>query len=270
MRAKPIYFATYLAPNMLPVYHSIVEYVGARLGRPTTLSIGTSFAEFERGDVDVGFLCGLPYVELTRQADPPVEALAAPVLQGERYGHKPIYFSDVIARRDHLARSFAELRGCRWAYNDRDSHSGYNITRYTLVRMGETRGFFGEVIEAGFHQKAIQWVSEGRVDAAAIDSQTLAIELRERPTLRERLRVIDTLGPASIQPVVAATRLPPELRADLRAALVAISDEASGTTARKWLDYGFIERFIPVTDAHYDDIRAMLAAAAAANFLALR
>ena len=29
--------------------------------------------------------CGLPYVKLARQPSPPVELLAAPVLQGERY-----------------------------------------------------------------------------------------------------------------------------------------------------------------------------------------
>jgi phosphonate transport system substrate-binding protein len=267
MRAAPIRFATYLAPNMLPVYRAVAAYVGRRLGRPAELVVGGSFAAFESGEVDVGFLCGLPYVMLTRRADPPVEPLAAPVLRGERYGGEPIYFSDVIVRREHPARTFAELRGCRWAYNDRDSHSGYNITRYTLVRLGETRGFFGSVVEAGWHQEAIRLVAEGRVDAAAIDSQVLAVELREHPELRARLRVIDALGPATIQPVVAATRLPTALRDDLQAALLAMGDDAA---MREWLEYGFIERFVPVTDARYDDIRAMVAAAEAADFLTLR
>lgn len=267
MSAKPIRFATYLAPNMLPVYQFIVEYVGARLACPTELAFGMSFDAFERGLIDAGFICGLPYVELTRSAEPAIELLAAPVLQGERYRGEPIYFSDVIVSRDHPARSFAELRGCRWAYNDRDSHSGYNITRYTLVRIGETRGYFGAVVEAGFHQEAIRLVCEGTVDAAAIDSQVLAVELREHPDLAQCIRVIDTLGPATIQPVVAARRLPEEMRDALREALVAMGADAA---ARERLAYGFIERFIPVTDARYDDIRAMVAAAEAAGFLTLR
>ena len=39
--------------------------------------------------------------------------------------------------------------------------------------------------------------------------------------------------------------------------------------ARKELARGFVERFVPVTDGDYDDIREMLAAAEHAGFLTL-
>jgi len=61
---------------------------------------------------------------------PPVELLAAPVLEGERYRDQPIYFSDVIVARRNPARSFADLRGASWSYNDPDSHSGYGVVLY--------------------------------------------------------------------------------------------------------------------------------------------
>ncbi|MGZ3638364.1 MAG: phosphate/phosphite/phosphonate ABC transporter substrate-binding protein [Ktedonobacterales bacterium] len=227
MNKHTIRFATFLAPNMFPVYWCVADHVGERLGCRTELTTGVSFRAFECGEVDVGFICGLPYVHLTRRSDPPVEPLAAPVLQGERYGGLPIYFSDVVVRRDSPYRAFAELRGCAWAYNDRDSHSGYNITRYTLVRMGETQGFFGRVVEAGFHQEALRMVADGRVDASAIDSQVLAIELREHPARAERVRIIDALGPATIQPVVAARHVPDTLKGELRAVLCAMGDDPS-------------------------------------------
>ncbi|MGZ3582781.1 MAG: phosphate/phosphite/phosphonate ABC transporter substrate-binding protein [Ktedonobacterales bacterium] len=267
MNKHTIRFATFLAPNMYAVYQCITDYVGDRLGCRTELTAGASFAAFERGEVDAGFICGLPYVQLTRSSDPPVELLGAPVLQGERYGGLPIYFSDVVVRRDSPYRTFAELRGCAWAYNDRESHSGYNITRYTLVRMGETRGFFGRVVEAGFHQEALRMVADGLVDASAIDSQVLAIELREHPALAERVRIIDALGPATIQPVVAARHVPDTLKGELRAVLCAMGDDPS---VRGMLDYGFVARFVPVVDADYDDIRAMVAAAEAVGFLTFR
>jgi phosphonate transport system substrate-binding protein len=82
----------------------------------------------------------LPYVDLMDLPEPPVELLAAPVLVGERYGGRPIYFSDVIVRRDSPIHCFAELRGRSWTYNDTASHSGYNLTRYQLLRAGETGG----------------------------------------------------------------------------------------------------------------------------------
>jgi phosphonate transport system substrate-binding protein len=263
----PLHFATYLAPNMRPVYSAIAAYVGRWVGRPATLTARTDFDAFARGRVDAAFICGLPYVHLTRAPEPDIEPLAAPVLQGARYGDRPIYFSDVIVRHDSPARCLADLRGGSWAYNDVDSHSGYNITRHALLCLGETRGFFGRVVAAGFHQRAIRLVTRGEVDAAAIDTQVLAIELRDHPALRRRLRVIETLGPATIQPVVVARRLPTALKDALRAALLAMGDDPSQRAA---LDAGFIARFAPIMDADYDGIRAMVAAAEAADFLTLR
>jgi ABC-type phosphate/phosphonate transport system substrate-binding protein len=122
------------------------------------------------------------------------------------------------------------------------------------------------VVEAGFHQEAIRMVANGAVDAAAIDSQVLAIELRDHPQLRDQVRVIDTLGPSTIQPVVAARHLASPLKDALGAALHTMGDDP---TMRATLDAGFIARFVPVDDATYNDIRAMVAAAEAANFRVL-
>ncbi len=260
-------FATFLAPNMFPVYRYIAEYVGKALNLPTQLVTGSSFDQFRSGEVDAGFLCGLPYVHLTRRSPPPVELLAAPVLQGTRYHGKPVYFSDVIVRSESLFRSFMDLRGCSWAYNDPDSQSGYGITCYWLAQLGERPGFFGRVIQAGFHQKSIQMVAAGQVDASAIDSQVLAIELRDRPELSGRIRVIDSLGPSSIQPIVAAARLPESLKADLRSVLLSLGDDPQ---SRKPLALGFVERLAPVHDSTYDDIRMMLETAQAAGFTTLQ
>jgi phosphonate transport system substrate-binding protein len=258
--------ATFLAPNMLPVYEFIVDALAPELDCDADLVVGTSFDEFGHGDVDAGFICGLPYVQLKRQTPAPVELLAAPVIRGDRYAGSPIYFSDVIVQRDSPARTFDDLRGRSWAYNDPESHSGYNLTRHHLLTMGETHGFFSRVIEARFHQRAMRMVAAGEVDAAAIDSQVLAIELRDHPELADELRVIEALGPSTIQPVVAARHIPVDVKAALRMALARLSDDPS---ARKELARGFVERFVPVTDRDYDDIRGMLAAAEQAGFLTL-
>jgi phosphonate transport system substrate-binding protein len=260
-------FATFLAPSIYSTYLGITQWLGNRLGVETELTVGERLKEFASGSADAGFICGLPYVNLTRQDPAPVELLAAPVLLGERYAGRPVYFSDVIARRDSPFSSFADLRGRTWSYNDLDSHSGYNLTRSHLVRLGETGGYFGRVIEAGFHQESIRLVREGQVDASAIDSQVLAVAMRDDPSLDEAIHVIDTLGPSSIQPVVAACRLPQSLKADLRAALLEMGGDPQ---AAEMLAGGLFSHFAPVTDSDYDDIREMLVAAERANFLTLR
>src|SRR5437667_841832 len=153
--AGPLRFVTYLAPSVRPMYEFVAQAVGARLGAETELVVGTAcdrFAPDREGDV--AFICGLPYVELAGAPDRPFELLAAPVLSGARYGGRPVYFSDVIVHADSDISTFRDLHGRSWAFNERHSHSGYSVTRAHLAAIGEPRGFFGTVVEAGFHQRS--------------------------------------------------------------------------------------------------------------------
>ena len=56
--------------------------------------------------------------------------------------------------------------------------------------------------------------------------------------------------------------MPERLRDAMRAALLAMGDDAAGRAA---LAAGFVTRLAPVSDATYDDIRAMLAVSEAAG-----
>jgi phosphonate transport system substrate-binding protein len=262
----PLRFATFLAPNMAPVYRFLADRIGRRLGRRVELVVGRSFDQFEAGEADLGVICGLPYVWLATRRPPPVEPLAAPVLAGARYGGRPVYYSDVIVRLDSPITRLEELEGRSWAYNEPASHSGHTVTLHSLVAMGARPGFLGPVLAAGFHQRAIRLVEAGTVDAAAIDSQVLAIELRDHPRLADRLRVVGAFGPSTIQPVVAASRLPAQLKREVRELLITLADDPA---ARPVLDYGLIDRFDPIGDAAYDDIRAMLATIEAAGWTSL-
>jgi phosphonate transport system substrate-binding protein len=258
--------ATFLAPNLLPLYRFLADHIGRRLGRPVDLVVGTAFDQFERGEADLGVICGLPYVWLADRRPRPVEPLAAPVLSGDRYGGRPVYYSDVIVHHGSPISCLEELRGCSWAYNEPASHSGHTVTLYSLVRMGARPGFFTRVVEAGFHQRAVRLVASGAVDAAAIDSQVLAVELRDHPRLADRVRIIGAFGPSTIQPVVAASHLPDPLKDEVQQLLVELGGDP---TARAALDHGVVERFAVVDDAAYDDIRAMLATIQAAGWTSL-
>lgn len=265
MVKRSLQAVTFLAPNLLPVYRFMMAYLSSKLGCEIELRTGTDY--YELFQADLAFVCGLPYVHYTRLTPAPIEAIAAPVLQGERFQNRPIYFSDVIVHRDSPFQSFADLRGRSWAYNEPLSQSGYGITRYWLTRLGVTQGYFSDVIQAGFHQKAIRMVYRGDVDASAIDAQVLAVELRDHPQLAEQLRIIDSFGPSTIQPLTAARNMAAGLKQDIQAAL---ADMHQAVDARTYLDMGLIDRIVTVSDADYDDIREMLAACERANFLLLR
>jgi phosphonate transport system substrate-binding protein len=248
-------FATYLAPSIRPVYEFVVERVAIELGVPTRLVTGESFGAIREAEVDFAFLCGLPYVRLRAEDPASVEAIAAPVIRGERYGGRPIYFSDVIVGSGLDAESLADLQGCSWAYNERDSHSGYLLTLYSLARLGATGNFFSSAQVTGFHQESIRRVAAELVQASAVDSQVLAVALRDDPELAGLIRVIDVLGPSTIQPLVAVGGVPGALRQDVTRVVAAMGNLEED---RRALAAGLVDRFVPVVDESYDDIRAML------------
>jgi phosphonate transport system substrate-binding protein len=150
---------------------------------------------FSGGRVDVGFVCSPTYRWLRGR----VELLPLPVPSDARSNGRPVYFADVIVRAGAAAQRIDDLRGATWAYNDRNSRSGW----FGMIeRCGDD--FFSRTVMSGSHLRSIEMVLAGEASAASIDSNAL----RLRGT--DGLRVIESWGPYAIQPAV--------IRADLRAA----------------------------------------------------
>lgn len=249
-------FANFLSPVLQRTYEHIATYIGERIGSPTLLTTGQSVEEFAMGQADVGFLCGLLYVHMTSQAAFPAELLAAPVLQGKRYQGRPIYFSDVVVRRESRYTSFDDLEGCIWAYNERESHSGCNLVCYSLLECGKPPRYFGKTLRTGSHRASLQAVLEGRADATALDSHMLDVFLLQHEDIAAQLRVIAMLGPSTIPPVVVSKRLDCALKCKLREVLCTMHQDAVGAN---WLKEGLIDRFVLIADEQYQDLREMFA-----------
>jgi len=253
-RPGALRFITYLSPGIpLAFFEAVVDHARRDLGCRTSLRTETRVSGPERGtedpfsrdEVDVGFMCSPSFLWLRELRPPPVELLGvAPVFRDERNEGRPVYFCDVIVRRDSPIRSFVELRGGSWAYNDRCSLSGYYGLLQKLADTGDDGRFFDRMLDSGSHLNSIEMVARGEADAATIDSNVLAIRLRSDPKLRDRLRVIESWGPFPVQPVVVRSGLHPDLNEELRAALLAVDSDS-----HTLLGFG-LQRFAPVT---YDD-----------------
>ena len=249
-------FANFLSPLLQETYNAIATHIGKQLALSVTSEVGHNLTEFQTGQADIGFVCGLEYVRLSAKDDKSVELLAAPVLYNERYQQRPIYYSDVIVRRESPYASFNDLGGCTWAYNEETSHSGYNLVQYSLLERNEHGSYFGKTIKSGSHLQSLQMVLDGKADATAIDSHVLDVVLQRDVRLASQLSIIDRLGPSSIPPVLAARRLPAQLKRDIQRVLVTMHRDPR---LADMLYGGDIERFVPVQDEQYDDIRSMLA-----------
>ena len=229
--------ATYLAPCNRPLYEFVAEACGA-----SELIAGSDWRELGTGRFDIAFVCSPPVIWLGGAVEP----VAAPILTHSRLAGKPLYYSDVIVNRDSQYQSFEDLRGARWAINEPSSWSGYWVT---LQRIGSW-DYFGEVVKAGFHERAVQMVANGEIDGAAIDCHVLGVVLRNEPQLAANLRVVGRLGPAPSQPVVVRSGLDAGAKARIRARLLGLHDPLLK-------EFG-VEGFAPAPD--YSSIAAVVGA----------
>jgi phosphonate transport system substrate-binding protein len=220
---KTLKLASCMAENTEVLCLAVAEYICLKCEIPAQYVSGIPWQErerlFDRGDIEILWLCGLPYVHKADLAESSMEILAVPVPAGERYGARPVYFSDVIVRTSSRFQSFIDLRGASWAYNEPRSHSGFNVVRAYLSELGENSGFFSASHPSGAHSASIEMILRREVDGAAIDSTVLEWNAAQYKGLMDQIRVIDTLGPSPMPPWVISKRVPASLRAELRALL---------------------------------------------------
>jgi len=112
------------------------------------------------------------------------------------------------------------LRHARFAFNSRDSRSGYLALKADLEAAGEGLAIFSHLLETGGHRASIRAVAEGEADVAAIDCKSWALALRHEPAARE-LAVAGWTGLRKGLPYVTARGTPGHVVDALRAALAA-------------------------------------------------
>jgi ABC-type phosphate/phosphonate transport system substrate-binding protein len=151
---------------------------------------------------------------------------------------KPVYFADVVVSASSPVRRFADLRGARWAYNDRNSKSGwFSMAERCAPQSPEE--FFGELIASGSHLRSLELVAGGRADVAAIDSNVLRMQ-------EHSLRVIESWGPFPIQPVVIRAAVSDETKRRVAGALLTIHERHAESLGR----FGVL-RFVNGLEADY-------------------
>ena len=234
---------SYLAPSIPPgFFEVVVTAIREGTGLDVDLRFEASISgplpgdsnPFREGTADVGFVCSPTYLWMQEE----LTLLPLPVPLDERADGKPVYFSDVVVHASSPFTAFADLRGGRFAYNDRNSRSGWFSLVDAIIPLTPAE-FFCELREAGSHLESVRLVQERRVDAAAIDSNVLLNVRARKPETSTSLRTIATWGPFPIQPVVIRNGVPPDVIEAVRRALL----EAHETFGVELRSFGF-ERFI--------------------------
>lgn len=256
---------SYLAPSIPEDFFQLVaQTIQSRTGVSVRLAFETRVSgpapeadPFAADLADLAFVCA-PSYPLLKKAGSPVELLpVAPVFLDPRVEDRPVYFADVVVHARHPARTFPDLRGAVWSYNDRYSRSGWQNMLVRLSELGhdgDPESFFGGLVQAGSHLRSLALVSRLRADAAAIDSNTLWFVRQRQPGLAAPLRVIESWGPMPIQPLLARAGLDTALKEQIVDVLLGLQRDPD---LRASLEHSGVRRFAPVEESTYEGIRAL-------------
>lgn len=240
---------SYLAPSIPKGFY---ETVASAISDGTGMEVDLKFEErfsgplpdddnpFANYTADVGFICA-PTYQWSREK---LELLPIPVPSDRRSLGRAVYFADVTVPADSCSRTIADLRGCRWAYNDRNSLSGW-FSMVEHIAPEQPYEFFGDIRQSGSHLESLHLLHRGEVDAAAIDSNALIYYLKNKQD--NSLRVIGSLGPFPIQPVVIRSSIDDEIKQVVRKSLL----DAHYKFGEQFKSFGF-SHFVEGESVLYD------------------
>lgn len=267
-RDRALRARTWIAPGQpLELFSFVVDRIAAALNRtieldadPSTSGPGSEADDvFARGDVDLGFLCTPSYLWLRGRSPPSVKLVpAAAVFADPRAQGRPVYFSELVVRKDHAGATLADLAGTRCGYNDTTSLTGYVGMLRAVQNLGDGPAFFGTMVCLGSHERVLEAVVAGDVDVASVDANVLARLRVERPALIAGIRVVETWGPFPAQPVVVRAELG-ELAGPVARILCALTDDPN---ARARLRAFGVHGFAPTTEQMYASLQATIDALA--------
>jgi len=257
--------AAFVSQDGMKDYKRWCNWLAKKTGAKFEFIEGLGYEEISAmmadGAVDLGFICGYPYVLLRDRPNPSVELLAAPIPSGKKYADKPQYFSELIVRKGSPYHSLGDLRGRTYVFNEETSNSGYIMARYRMK--DKTNGFFHQVLRSGSHEESIRMVASGQADASFVDSLVLDYEKSISTAESKNVTVIERVGPAGIVPLVVSTKIPTDLRKKWKEAVIHMHDDPEGKAI---LASMYLKRFEAVADSNYDNIRRMNTAAIKGGF----
>lgn len=240
--------ATMVSPQETFVsYKRLVELIGRKVGLEGGIVLRPTYKEvrlmLEQGSVDVAFVCTGTYLHGRETGR--IELLAQPVFT-EGLSYRCV----LIIPKHSPAKSLEDLAGKTMAFTDPESNTGYLVPCAVLINRGhDPEKFFGKIVITGSHDRSIQAVANGMVDAAAVDSLVFYAMKKKNPALSEKVRVIWQSEPFGPPAIVVPAGLDKDLKSALQEALLRLHETNDGREALTAIG---IEKFHEPHEADYN------------------
>ncbi|NGN94330.1 phosphate/phosphite/phosphonate ABC transporter substrate-binding protein [Nocardioides sp. KC13] len=209
--------------NLIPVYETLGKALGEELGCEVDVQISDTYVAeilaMQNGKLDIGQFGPLGYVFAQKQAGAtPLASFAG------KDGKVSSYTGGIWVPKDSPVTSVEDLKGKTLALSESGSTSGDAVPRKALIDAGIEKDVKAEY--AGGHTEALLALVNGKVDAAEINSQTLASATAEGQFDESAFRQVWESEPILNDPIAAGPNMTPEVSKAVQEALLSLPAES--------------------------------------------
>jgi phosphate/phosphite/phosphonate ABC transporter binding protein len=174
---------------------------------------------------------------IAKESDNNIQILAVETIKGKR-----VFNGVIVVGTKSPIKSIADLHGKSFAFGDEESTIGRYLAQLYLMRNNIRSADLGSYEYLGRHDAVGAAVGSGRFDAGALKEETYRKQVADGVPIR----AIATF-PNVTKPWIARGKLPAEIKAQLRKALLAVTDDdglqelqADGLAEGSDEDYAYI------------------------------
>lgn len=204
--------------KLKPAYEVLAKALQAKLNCPVDLQVVDDYSAevlaMRNGKLEIAEFGPLGFVFASGKANAQAVASFA-----DANGKLTTYTAGIYVPNDSPIHSVADLKGKSMALSSPSSTSGGALPRYALKQANVNEKDV-KLNYAGGHPEALLTLKNGKVDAAEINSQTMATAVREKSFDPSRFRSIWTSAPIPNDPITVRGDTDPALQKAVKDALL--------------------------------------------------
>lgn len=239
------------ASKLIPLYNKVAAALGAKLHCTVKVTIADSYVAeilaMKNGQLDIGEFGPLGYVFAKEQAGAiPLASFA------DAGGQLSSYTGGIWVKKGSPITSLAQLAGHSLALSSPGSTSGDAVPRKALIDAGVDKSV--KVEYAGGHTQSLLALTNGKVDAAEVNSQTAVSAAAAGQFDASQYTEIFKSEPIANDPITVSPKTSAAFQAAVKAALLGLTkDDIAGLGSE--LDFAPQDPpLIAVTDDDYKPV----------------
>lgn len=208
--------------RLINEYQPLARVLSQGLGMPVRILHASSYEAvvdaLVSGGTDIARLGPASYLQAWQQ-NPEIEAFATLTPAAGHFSSGGSYYhSLLVVRSDSKLSSVGSLRGRRVALGDPASTSGALIPRHVFpeVIAEPLSGYFSRLVYAGSHDRALDALLNGRVDAVFVSSERADEYLTRELIEEDTLQVLWRSAPIHYDPLVFSANVCDYLKERIR------------------------------------------------------